>query len=166
VNLWLVPNNVQNAIYSQYHTIMKKSFLFLFFIALFVGAQAAGFSAPPDSITDNWSVAYNGKEILAYKINDVPTYLIDSIADDAVITIDYYTDKPCPKCQSRLEFKDENGTKLAAVQKDGFGDGAPFRLPGRQFRQLIHNHKLYIFFSANPDGWGTWILLGVVKTTH
>ena len=144
---------------------MKKIPGLLFFILVFTGLHAANFQAPPDSITDSWSVVYNGKEILAYKINDLPTYLIDSIADDAVITIDYYTEQPCPKCQSRLEFKDENGTKLAAVQKEGFGDGPPFKLPGKQFRQLMRNHKLYLFFSANPDGWGRWIMLGVVKTT-
>ncbi len=143
---------------------MKKILGLLFFVLVFTCLHASTIQAPPDSITDSWSVIYNGKEILAYKINDLPTYLIDSIADSAVITIDYYTEHPCPKCQSRLEFKDENGTKLAAVQKEGFGDGEPFRLPGKQFRQLMRNHKLYLFFSANPDGWGRWIMLGVVKT--
>ena len=142
---------------------MKKNYLILLFVLLVSGVYAT--NDRHDTITDNWSLTYNGKEILAYTINGVHTYLIDSIADNAIIVIDYYTQTPCPKCQSRLEFRDENGKILAAVQKNGFGSGDPFKLPGMQFRQLMHNHKLFLYFSANPDGWGTWVLLGVVQTT-
>ena len=141
---------------------MKKNYLILLFVLLVSGVYAT--NDRHDTITDNWSLTYNGKEILAYTINGVRTYLIDSIADNGQITIDYYTEKPCDKCQSRLQFRDENDKILATVQKDGFGSGEPFRLPGKQFRQLMHNHKLYLFFSANPDGWGTWVMLGIVKT--
>lgn len=134
----------------------------MFFAA---GVYAAGIKNCPDSITDSWVVTYNGKEILSYKLNGIPTYLIDSIADDGIITVDYYTDIPCAKCQKRLQFRDENGQVLATVQKDGFGTGDPFRLPGKQFRELMHDHEINLFFSANPEGWGTWVFLGMVKTT-
>lgn len=143
---------------------MKKHLLVLLSLFLFGSAFAGNTKPTRDSITDNWSIIYNGKEVLGYTINGVKTYMIDSIADNGVIIIDYYTDQPCDKCQSRLQFRDENGKVKATVEKEGFGSGNPFRLPGMQFRQLMHNHKLWLYFSANPNGWGTWILLGVVVT--
>jgi len=142
---------------------MKKIIYIILFITSCISLHAGNLSVKGDT-TDNWSVIYNGKEILGFKIDGNIMYMIDSIADNGQITIDYYTEKPCDKCQSRLQFRDENGKILATVQKDGFGSGEPFRLPGKQFRQLMHNHKLYLFFSANPDGWGTWVMLGIVKT--
>lgn len=142
---------------------MKKIIYIVLFISSCINLHASNLTAKGDT-TDNWSVIYNGKEILGFKIDGNIMYLIDSIADNSQITIDYYTEKPCDKCQSRLQFRDENGKILATVQKDGFGAGEPFRLPGKQFKQLMHNHKLYLFFSANPDGWGTWVMLGIVKT--
>jgi hypothetical protein len=142
---------------------MKKIIYIILFITSCISLHAGNLTVKGDT-TDNWSVIYNGKEILGFKIDGNIMYMIDSIADNGQITIDYYTEKPCDKCQSRLQFRDENGKILATVQKDGFGAGEPFRLPGKQFRQLMHNHKLYLFFSANPDGWGTWVMLGVVKT--
>jgi hypothetical protein len=142
---------------------MKKIIYIVLFITSCMSLHASNLAVKGDT-TDNWSVIYNGKEILGFKIYGNIMYMIDSIADNGQITIDYYTEKPCDKCQSRLQFRDENGKILATVQKDGFGSGEPFRLPGKQFRQLMHNHKLYLFFSANPDGWGTWIMLGIVKT--
>lgn len=143
---------------------MKKGYLLLFFVLLFTGAYADGVKNISDTVTDSWSFSYNGKEVLAYNVNGVKTYILDSIADNAVIVIDYYTETPCEKCSSRLQFRDESGTAKATVEKQGFGNGPPFRLPGMQFRQLMHNHKLFLYFSANPDGWGTWVLLGVVVT--
>ncbi len=143
---------------------MKKNYLILLFVLLVTGAYAN--NGRRDTVTDSWSVSYNGKEILAYKINSVTTYLIDSIADNSTILIDYYTAEPCAPCLSRLQFRDDNGKVMATVEKKGFGVGEPFRLPGRQFRQLMKNHKLFLYFSANPDGWGTWILLGVVQTAR
>ncbi len=142
---------------------MKKIIYIVLFITSCMSLHASNLAVKGDT-TDNWSVIYNGKEILGFKIDGNIMYMIDSIADNGQITIDYYTEKPCDKCQSRIQFRDENGKILATVQKDGFGSGEPFRLPGKQFRQLMHNHKLYLFFSANPDGWGTWIMLGIVKT--
>lgn len=145
---------------------MRKALYAVIFIITGTVAHAGNITAKTDSTGDSWSLTYNCKEILAYKVNGNNNYLIDSIADNASITIDYYTDKPCPKCQSRLQFRDENGKILATVQKEGFGEGEPFRLPGKQFRQLMRNHKMYLFFSANPDGWGGWIMLGIVKTNR
>jgi hypothetical protein len=143
---------------------MKRSFYIICLILICTGVHAGNLVAKGDT-TDSWSVVYNGKEILGFKIDGNTTYIIDSIADNGLITVDYYTEHPCPKCQSRLQFRDENGIILATVQKEGFGEGEPFRLPGKQFRQIMRSHKLSLFFSANPEGWGTWVLLGVVKTT-
>ncbi|MGP8217066.1 MAG: hypothetical protein ACLQQ4_15970 [Bacteroidia bacterium] len=143
---------------------MKRICFLIFFIFSFAATYAGNIISKPDSVTDSWSLTYNGKEILAYTINGISTYLIDSINDNSFITIDYYTEVPCEKCQSRLQLKDEDGKVLATIQKNGFGTGDPFKLPGRQFRELMHNHKMFLFFSANPDGWGTWVFLGMVKT--
>jgi hypothetical protein len=143
---------------------MKRLLYILFFVLLAASAQASNVTCLPDSISDTWSVIYNGKEILPININGTKNYMIDSIADDAKIVVDYYPSQECAKCQSRLQFRDDNGKMLATIEKEGFGDGDPFKIPGKQFRQLIHNHKIYLFFSANPNGWGRWLLLGVVKT--
>jgi hypothetical protein len=143
---------------------MKKLLYTLLFIAFAAAAEAGMHKTIKDSITDSWSFTINGKEIPAFTIDGISTYLVDSIADSDKIIIDYYTQQPCTKCQCRLQLKDENGKMLAMIQKNGFGEGEPFRLPGRQFRQLMHNHKMFLYFSANPDGWGTWVFLGMVKT--
>jgi len=111
---------------------MKRSFYIIYLVLICTGVHAGNLAAKGDT-TDSWSVVYNGKEILGFKIDGNTTYIIDSIADNGLI-------------------------------KEGFGEGEPFRLPGKQFRQLMRNHKLSLFFSANPEGWGTWVLLGVVKT--
>lgn len=144
---------------------MRKFLYGIVFMMMAASVYAGNVQNAADSITDSWSVTYNGKEILAYTLNGVSTYLFDSIADNGVITIDYYTEEPCAKCQKRLQLRDENGNVLTTIQKDGFGAGDPFRLPGKQFRELMHDKKVYLFFSANPDGWGTWVFLGLVKTT-
>ncbi len=141
---------------------MKKAYLLILLVMLFAGAKAG--VVKHDSITDSWSVTYNGKEILAFKINSVQTYLIDTIADSSWITVDYYTEQPCEKCQSRLQFRDEDGKAMATLEKKGFGSGNPFRFPGKTFRQMMRNHKMFLYFSANPDGWGTWVFLGIVQT--
>lgn len=143
---------------------MKKIFCILSCLFFATVVYAGNVQTPADTITDSWSVTYDGKEILSFKIDGIPTYLFDSISDNGTITIDYYTDTPCAKCQKRLQFRDGDGHVLATIQNDGFGTGDPFRLPGKQFKELMHDHKLYLFFSANPDGWGTWVFLGMVKT--
>jgi len=143
---------------------MKKIAGILLLLIVGVGLKASGQNAH-DTITDSWSLVYNGKEIPAFTISNISTYLIDSLSDNDVIVVDYYTQEPCDKCQCRLQFRDENGKMLATVQKNGFGSGDPFKLPGKQFRQLMHDHKIFLFFSANPDGWGKWLFLGLVKTT-
>jgi hypothetical protein len=117
----------------------------------------------PDTL-GSWQVTYNGKEILGVVINGVRTYLIDSIADNSTITIDYYTDYPCEKCQALLQFRNEDSKALASVSKMGVGDGPTFKLPGMQFRQLMHDHKLFLFYRNQIDGWGPWMFVGLVKT--
>ena len=113
---------------------------------------------------NGWQVSYNGKEILGFAINGMRTFLIDSIADNGVITVDYYTDYPCEKCAAELQFRNEDGKGIATVQKLGVGGGAPFKLPGMQFRQIMKNHEILLFYRNQIDGWSEWMFVGKVKS--
>jgi hypothetical protein len=142
-----------------------KKFIYcglLFFTCLQVSATVH--SHVKKDTTNEWQVTYNGKEILGFVINGMKTFLIDSIADNGVITVDYYTDYPCDKCAAELQFRNEEGKGIATVQKLGVGGGQPFKLPGMQFRQIMQNQEILLFYRNQSDGWSGWMFVGKVKS--
>jgi hypothetical protein len=143
---------------------MKKFFYCGILLFISIQLYATGPGKLRTDTVNGWQVTYNGKEILGFVMNGIKTLLMDSIADNGVITIDYYTDYPCANCAAELQFRDENGKMLATVQKLGVGDGPPFKLPGMQFRQLMHDHKLFLYYRNRVDGWSEWMFIGMVKT--
>lgn len=145
---------------------MRKRILYCLLLILACSGVKASVIAPGVDTNATWSVIYNGREVLAIKMAGINTYLIDSIGDNDKILVDYYPNDNCEKCHSRLQFRDENGKVLATMEKEGYGAGAPFAIPGKQFRELIHNHKISLFYSAKPDEWTRWRLLGVIKTAR
>jgi hypothetical protein len=134
----------------------------LFFACLQVSATM--YNGEKKDTINEWQITYNGKEILGIVINGMKTFLVDSIADNGVITVDYYTDSPCEKCAAELQFRNEDGKGIATVQKLGVGGGAPFKLPGMQFRQIMKNHEILLFYRSQIDGWSDWMFVGKVKS--
>ena len=144
-------------------TMSKFIYCAIFLFACLQVGASTGSKSKMDTV-NGWQVTYNGNEVLSFAINGMKTYLVDSIADNGVITVDFYTDYPCGNCAAELQFRDENGKILATVQKLGVGDGPPFKLPGMQFRQLMHDHKISLFYRNRIDGWSIWMFVGQVKT--
>jgi len=120
--------------------------------------------ARPDTI-DYWILRLDGKELRPSGKFKERLYVLENVSINNKFEIRYYTDRPCPSCSCKMEFRDEKGAVVLTMNRIG---NTSFQLSNEEFQKLLSvNGRIYIFFSGREsETWGNWRLLGVVTKTY
>ena len=103
---------------------------------------------------DTWHVYYNKsriKEFNQFNKQEI-TIKIDRIKSNDSITVKYYTDRPCPDCDSHLTIMDEKHHAVVICKGKGDGVGNPLSFALKDLLAYKHRsgcNSFEIFYSEH-----------------